>query len=62
MRGNAAEETLGEKEAYENLSATHAPRVCAYRADNGRFSEHLFKEAVQTCGHQISYCRVRSHH
>ena len=37
-------------------------RVCAYRADNERFEETQFKEAVQSCGHHISYYGVSSHH
>ena len=36
--------------------------VYAYRADNRRFSEPLFKEAVQNCGHHIRYSGVGSHH
>ena len=36
--------------------------VYAYRADNRRFSEPLFKEAFQNCGHHIRYSGVGSHH
>ena len=36
-------------------------RVCAYRADNGIFSDPLFKDEVQTFGKQISYCVLVSH-
>ena len=62
MRGTSDEETLREKEAYERLAATHGSRVYTYRADNGRFADPQFKEAVQTCGIHIIYCGVGSHH
>ena len=62
MRGTSSEETLRSKEAHESLTATHGDRVCTYREDNRRFVDPLFKEAVQTCGQQISYCRVGTHH
>ena len=62
MRGTSAEETLWAKEAYERFSATYRDRFCAYRSGNGRFPEPLFKDAVQTCGQQIRYCGVGSHH
>ena len=62
MRGTLAEENLRTKEFYKSLSDTHRARVCAYRANKRRFSEPLFKEAIQPCGKNISYCRVGSHH
>ena len=62
MRGTSAEGNTWEKEDYESLAATHGNRVCSYRLDNRRFAELLFKEAVQTCGQQISYYGVVYHH
>ena len=62
MRRTSDEETLWAKEAYELLTSTHRVRVYAYRLYNGRFADPKFKEAVQTCGQHISYCRVSSHH
>ena len=44
------------------MAATHGSRVYTYRADNGRFADPQFKEAVQTCGQQIGYCGVVTHH
>ena len=58
MSGTPDEETLRAKEAYERMAATHGARFCAYRAYDGRFLYPLFKEVVQTCGKQISYCGV----
>ena len=54
MRGTSYEETLHTKEAYERLASTHGARVCAYRYDNGIFTDTLFKESVHTCGQYIS--------
>ena len=49
MRGTLDNETLQAKEVYDLLSATHGARVFAYRAENGRFLDSLFKEAFKTC-------------
>ena len=62
MRGGSSEETLWAKEACECLAATHGARVCAYRSDNGRLVDPLFKESVQTCGQNIICCGVGYHH
>ena len=62
MRGTSDEETLWAKEAYERLAFTHGDRFCAYRLDNISFAYTLFKEVVQTYGHQIIYCGVGYHH
>ena len=62
MNGTSAEENLWEQEAYDKLSATHGVMVCTYRADTRSFIYPQFKEAVQTCGIQIIYCGVGSHH
>ena len=61
MRVTSDEETIQAKESYELLTATHGVRVCAYRSDK-KNPEPLFKESVNTCGQQISYCGVGYHH
>ena len=58
----SAEETLHAKEAYKRLSVTHGTRVCAYRADNGRFLYPPFKEAIRSCGQKIRFCGMESRH
>ena len=40
------EETINAKAAYEKLASTHGVTVEAYHADNGRFAEKGFREAV----------------
>ena len=62
MRGTQEEETLLSKEVYERLTLTHGARVYTYWVDNRRFAETLFKEAIQKCRQQMSYCGVGSHH
>ena len=62
MRGTKDEEIIQSTGAYEIKENTHKTRVCAYRSDNRRFSDTLLKDAVQTSGQQIRYCRVVSHH
>ena len=44
MRGTSAENKFWAKEAYERLAATYEEKVCAYKADNGRFPDPLFKD------------------
>ena len=46
---------------YEHLEATHGTRVCAFRADNGKFIETLFKEEVRYYGQHITYCVLGSY-
>ena len=58
----SAEDTLHAKEAYKRLAVTHGTRVCAYRADNGRFLYPPFKEAIRSCGEKISFFVVVYHH
>ena len=62
MRETSAEETLHAKEAYKRLAATHGARVCAYRAENVRFSYLPFKEGIRSYRQQIRFCGVGSHH
>ena len=62
MRGTQSEETLRSKEPHERSLETHWDRVYAYRVYRGMFYEPLLKESVQTCGQQIRYCGLGSHH
>ena len=50
MRGDSAEETLCDRESYKRLSDNYRDGVCAYRSENGNFTETLFKEEVKICG------------
>ena len=48
MKVTSDDETIWANESYERLAATHGARVCAYREDNKRLADPLFKEAVKT--------------
>ena len=62
MRETFSDETLHAKEVYKRLAATHGARVCAYRAENVRFSYPPFKEVIRSCRQKIRFCGVVSHH
>ena len=56
------EQTLISKAAYEKLADTHGVQIEAYHADNGRFAEKGFREAVANSNQTITFCGVGSHH
>ena len=62
MRGTSEEETLHAKESYKRLTGTHGSIVCAYIAENGRFSYPPFKEAIRKFRQKISFCGVGYYH
>ena len=62
MKDLTQESTLEAKAAFEKLMATHGHKVRRYRADNGRFAEKPFLEAVSDANQQISFCGVGAHH
>ena len=45
-RVTSDEETLQDKESYKRLESSNGASVCAYREDNRRFTDTLFKETV----------------
>ena len=62
MKGNSAEEILRAKESYKRLGATHEAKVCTHREHKKRLSVLKLKEVFQSCGQEISYCKMESHH
>ena len=56
------EQTLAAKEAYESHADTCRVKVSSYRADNGRFAEKSFCEAVKMAQQTIDFCAVGAHH
>jgi starvation-inducible outer membrane lipoprotein len=50
------------KRAYEKLLAQANRRVKHYHADNGRFADNGFLEAVNTKNQKITFCGVGAHH
>ena len=62
MKDLTQDSTIEAKAAFEKLMATHNHKVRRYRADNGRFAEKPFLEAVSDANQQISFCGVGAHH
>ena len=62
MRSLSQEETLAAKAAYEKLAADSGVTVLAYHADNGRFAESAFRDAVDESNQRITFCGVGAHH
>ena len=56
------EQTLAAKVAYESHADTCGVKVSSYRADNGRFAEKSFREAVKRAQQTIDFCAVGAHH
>ena len=50
------------KVAFEKLADTHGVSIKSYHADNGRFAELGFREAVENAGQSITFCGVGAHH
>ena len=58
----AADETVKAKKAFEAFADTHGVIIHHYHADNGRFAETQWLEAVREQGQSISFCGVGAHH
>ena len=56
------EPTLEAKNAFEAYAKQHGVAVKHYHADNGRFAERRFIEAVEQKGQTISFCGANAHH
>ena len=56
------EATLEAKAAYKKLAASHGVQIKSYHADNGRFAEKGFRDAVHDANQTISFCAVNAHH
>ena len=59
-----ADETVKAKRAFEAYASLHGVTVRHYHADNGRFAENLWLDAIQSHRPQqtISFCGVGAHH
>ena len=55
------EQTLAAKRSFENQASQCGVRVESYRADNGRFAEKSFRDAVKLAGQTIDFCAVGTH-
>ena len=55
------EQTIAAKQAFKQFAASCGVSIKAYRADNGRFAEKGFRDAVLSAHQQIDFCAVGQH-
>jgi transposase InsO family protein len=58
----SSEETINAKEAFENYAKQHGVHINHYHADNGRFKDRAFTNAVRESGQTLSFAAVGAHH
>jgi hypothetical protein len=56
-----ADETIDAKESFERFARAHDIMVQHYHADNGRFADNKFREAVRQKGQTLTFCGVNAH-
>ena len=61
MRDTFLNQIILAKQAFERELSKHNVRVHAYRADNGRFADHGFKEEINNCNQFIFFYGVGAH-
>jgi len=61
-KSTTAEEAIEAKNAFESFAADLNVTIKHYHADNGRFAESAFMEAVKQSGQSITFCGVGAHH
>ena len=62
QQGTGMQETLSAKVAFEKYAKNHGIKVRHYHADNGRFEEKTFRQAVASDKQTISFCGAYAHH
>ena len=62
MRDLTLDETLLAKTSFERHANKGGVNIESYRADNGRFADSGFQQAVKDCNQKITYCAVGAHH
>ena len=55
------DQTIQSKLSFESLVHNMGVKIQAYRADNGRFIEKGYREAVTACKQTIDYCGAGAH-
>jgi hypothetical protein len=61
QKSTNAEETLVAKISFKRYAERHGVKVQAYQADNGRFEETTFMQAIKDAGQTITFCGVNAH-
>jgi hypothetical protein len=54
-------ETLKAKRAFELYARERGIKICHYHADNGRFADNAWKDALLEENQAITYCGVNAH-
>ena len=62
MRDLTLDETLLAKTSFERHAQDGGVSIRAYRADNGRFADQGFRDAIKDSNQKITYCAVGAHH
>ena len=62
MRSTTQDETLDAKLSVEKFFKQHGHKIESWHADNGRYAEKDFKEAVSFADQTITFCGVGAHH
>ena len=62
MRDFTLEETLLGKSSFERHAAAGGVTIKHYHADNGRYADKGFRDAIINANQTISYCGVGAHH
>lgn len=56
------DQTIASKTAFESKANSFGVKIKSYHADNGRFAEKGFRDAVTASNQTIKYCAVGAHH
>jgi len=62
MRDQTQPSTLESKASYERHANTFDVAIDQYRADNGKFAKQEFRNEIQRCLQEITFCGVVAHH
>ena len=62
MQDLTLDETILAKESMEKVMAQAGRYAIHYHADNGRFSDNGFVDAINTKDQKIKFCGVGAHH
>lgn len=57
----SASKTIEPKESFERFAHAHGVTVTHYPADNGRFANNKFREAIASRHQTLSFCGVNTH-
>ena len=62
MRDLSLDETLLAKTAFERHANKGGVTISSYQADNGRFADSGFQQAIKDAHQKNSFCAVGAHH